>query len=231
MAGEDKASTVFGGDSKVETREHKGELDKLDPNWGRLKPQQINTKSSINGAKAAVDSTVVFGDMAVFIQQGRTTKIVLNDDSTIQGDWTKTVDGKSVHNLVSGRDIEVGIYDKLAVQGTQQKMVTDLSRDTFLSQHEQDVPLDFETKAQEYTGVGFEAAVRGVCVEGKALTTEIFGVTRDFGLVELKTKAWKEHILGEDGAVHALKDGIGNILDLVFRGDGLIDIGDLTPFR
>lgn len=222
---------AFNGQLKTETGSHKGDNDKAAPNWKRLDPQSINMKSALSGIAACSDGKVVHGDLRELIMQNRETNILQNDTLAIQQKQTETVEQTSTTTIKQGRDVMVGVYDKLQVLGDRSLWVHGHDDEHYLTRREIDEPDEkFERKhfSLEYGWTSLETLATSF--ETKALQTAIGSLKVEAELFE-QTNAY---IAGKMDAVTSKLEGfdldIGMLLlRAEFAINALLNFARSTP--
>ena len=196
---------AFGADVKTETRKHKGEEDKQPPDWKQLDASNINQKTALSGVMACADGKVVHGDLRELIHQNRQTDILQNDKITIQGTQTEAVEKTSKITIKQGRDIMIGVYEKMQVQGERQIWVDGADNEFYASHreiHEPQEKFEYKHFCWEYGFFNIETLLSSF--ETKALTMAVENVKIEAKMFEQTNKL----IAGKADAVTAKAEGM-----------------------
>lgn len=203
---------AFDGATKTTTNEHKGSEDKNPPDWKRLNPSQINTKTALAGVAACTDGKVVNGDLREFIQKDRQTTIMENDSLHIQGTQTEDVEQTATITIKNGRDMMIGVFDKVQVSGDRQIWVNGADSEYYLTHREIHEPAEkFEYKrlSWEYGLFGVETMASGF--ETKALSLAVENVKVEAKMFEETNQL----IAGKVDAITARAEGMDVNLGLL----------------
>lgn len=196
---------AFTKEIKTETRSHKGDEDKEPPDWKRLNASAINDKSALAGVSDCADGKVVHGDLRELIYQHRQTDILQDDALTIQGKRTEDVEKTATINIKQGRDIMIGVFDKMQVQGERQLWVDGADNETYSTHREINEPREkFEHKhfCWEYGVFNIETML-------SAFETKAFGLALENVKVEAKMFEQTNHLIaGKMDAITAKAEGM-----------------------
>ena len=165
---------AFNGQKETITAAHKGDEDKTPPDWKRLNPQAISTTAALGGIAACTDGKYVHGDLRELISQDRQTTILQNDTLLVQGKQAETIDQTSTTTIKQGRDVMIGVYDKLQVQGDRTIWVHGSDDEHYLTRreiHEPDEKFEYKHFCVEYGWTNIETLA--TAFETKALQTAI----------------------------------------------------------
>lgn len=166
---------AFHADIQTETQEHKGEEDSKPPDWKRLNAAAINQKTALAGIQACVDGKVVHGDLQELIYMDRKTDILQNDTLQIQGNQTETVEQTATITIKEGRDIMIGVFEKMQIHGTRLLRVDNADHEFYATHreiHEPQEKFEFKHFCFEYGFFNIETLLSAFETKALALALE-----------------------------------------------------------
>ena len=223
---------AFHANIQTATQEHKGDDDKNPPDYKRLSPSAINTKTALAGVSSCSDGKVVHGDLRELIQQNRQTNILLNDQLAIQGTQTEDVEKTSTITIKQGRDIMIGVMEKMQVQGERQLHVDGQDSEFYATHREIQEPLEkFEHKHFSWEWGFSEISTMLTSFETKALSVAIENVKIEAKMFEQTNKL----IAGKIDALTAKAEGMDLslgflLLRIKYALNALPNFAASTPF-
>ena len=151
------------------------------------------------------DGKVVHGDLRELIYQHRQTDILQDDALTIQGKRTEDVEQTATITIKQGRDIMIGVLDKMQVQGERQLWVDGANSETYSTHREIHEPREkFEYKhfCWEYGFFNIETLV-------SAFETKAFGLALENVKIEAKMFEQTNHLIaGKMDAITSKAEGM-----------------------
>ena len=230
-AGGEKEESPFMKTIKTITFQNGYKNDGNDPGFKALAAASMTSLTAVNGVKPGTKQTIVRGDSSFHFMKNHSVIIEEKDTLIVNGEQNELVKGDAQHFYKSDFLRAVQGNDDVRVNKQRNIIVLGESQENYVGKHEVTAPEEFEWKSYErgFSFLKLDMATFGLDIHLSAGDVHVV----DAEAVAFKTKGGTFHEIleAQRGRAIALILAAAIELDIMLRGDLLVDVGTGTPFR
>lgn len=231
MFGQKNAKGVFNKLKTVITGKNAYETEKAEADLKQLSSGDIAQAQALALSEPGTVQTIIRGDHIDVYQGNHFVEVDKGDYLTVKQIQKHEVDGNAQLRFLSNRDLVVRGNYQLSVFKRSDTYVLGPSTEQYVGVHELTVPEEFEWKQLErgFSALKLDTAVFGLDMHASAVDMHVIDV--ELAVFEGVSKVFREKTEAQEMHAILIIIRFALELDIMIRGDILIDLGTGTPFR
>jgi hypothetical protein len=226
-----KEEGVFKKTIKTVTFQNGYHNDGKDPGFKALAAASMASLTAISGVKTGTGQIVIRGDSSFHYMENHSVIIEKIDTLVVNQDQNELVKGDTQHFYKQDFLRAVSGNDDVRVNKQRNIIVLGESQENYVGKHEVTAPEEFEWKSYERGFSFLKLDMATLAMDVHLTAGDVHVVDAEATVFETKGGTFHEILEAQRGRAIALILAAAIELDVMFRGDVLVDLGTGTPFR
>ena len=231
LFGKKDGKAVFDKLASTITGKNAYEVDKANVDFKMLSAGGIANPDALGSLKRGTRQDHIKGDYVLQVDGDQYDLIKGNDTLEVTGYQSDHVHGKAKFLYDEDRKVVVGGDYILRVYKASDTFVFGESKEQFVGVHEVTAPEEFEWKQLERGFSALKLDMSGFAMDIHLAQGDLHVIDAEAKVFETKGGTFHEILEAQRGRAIALIICAALELDIMFRGDVLVDLGTGTPFR